>query len=113
MIFGEEIFLIHGLKSLHLAIRSLREGLPAVPRQENKEEEDHGEEEYSLSRLQRGACLRCSRGQCRGCQSYSKSNRLRQVKKYFWSTETPNTESGSSVFNKFNVLHMLGLDRTS
>lgn len=62
--------------------RSLREGLSAVPGQENKEEKDHGEEEHSLSRLQRGARVRRSRGERRGCHPYSESNRLRQVKEH-------------------------------
>lgn len=39
------------------SFRSLCESLSAMPRQKNKKEKDNGEEEYSLSCLQRGACF--------------------------------------------------------
>lgn len=56
--------------------RSLRESVPALPRQEDKKEEDIGEEEHVVPFVQRGSRVRCARGEYWGRQSYSKSNRL-------------------------------------
>lgn len=60
--------------------RSVRESVPAVPRQTDQKEEDLCEEEHSVPGVQRDPGVRRARGEHRGRQPHSESDRLRQVR---------------------------------
>lgn len=59
--------------------RSVRESVPAVPRQTDQKEEDLCEEEHFIPGVQRDPGVRRARGKYRGRQPHSESDRLRQV----------------------------------